>query len=300
MFAGAGDKRQQAFVRIEQGERLLMKMDRLTPSGTGPSHLSKRIGFTLIELLVVIAIIAILAGMLLPALGRAKAKGQRIACLNNLRLIALFMHLYTDDNNDIFPAHRNQGLNTDAEPPSRTNWWGTVIVGYGNGNSNLFHCHSLKGKRFDNGVRWQWKFDCHLVGYGMNAFFLGYHPYGPESTVNAGGVNFTTRPWLKRSSVLSPTENVCVGEAMPKSDLLWSSSLWWPTSCMDQKLSASKAFEGIDPIRHLGTGNVVFNDGHSEPRKDATINPPVDPVSGGPKAAVNSRYWDPLQRAGNL
>lgn len=57
-------------------------------------------GFTLIELLVVISIIAILAGLLLPTLAKAKMKGQGIACMNNNRQIMLAWRLYADDNND--------------------------------------------------------------------------------------------------------------------------------------------------------------------------------------------------------
>ena len=66
------------------------------------NNFSKR-GFTLIELLVVIAIIAILAGLLLPALAKAKQKGQATICLNDLKQVGLAMLMFADENDDMIP-----------------------------------------------------------------------------------------------------------------------------------------------------------------------------------------------------
>jgi len=98
--------------------------------GRGDPCSPRRAGaFTLIELLVVIAIIAILAGLLLPALSAAKAKAHRIACVNNQRQLSLTWQMYAGDNQDRLPA------NGYANPASGIKLW---VLGDGHWNPPTF------------------------------------------------------------------------------------------------------------------------------------------------------------------
>src|SRR5690349_6135250 len=84
----------------------------------GEHLITAKCAFTLVELLVVIALIATLAGLLLPALGRAKESGRGAACLSNLHQIGLALQLYVSDNNNRLPTMRDKSLTTTNELPS--------------------------------------------------------------------------------------------------------------------------------------------------------------------------------------
>jgi prepilin-type N-terminal cleavage/methylation domain-containing protein len=102
-------------------------------------------GFTLVEMLVVIAIIAILAALLLPAIGAAKRKAQRTVCVNNLRQINLGIRMYADDSHDSSPSTNGAALTSTNTLPLYTSYKALMknyvgLNGASSSQDKLFRC----------------------------------------------------------------------------------------------------------------------------------------------------------------
>jgi prepilin-type N-terminal cleavage/methylation domain-containing protein/prepilin-type processing-associated H-X9-DG protein len=132
--------------------------------------------FTLVELLVVIAIIALLAGLLLPVLGRAKAQGKGTACLSNLRQIGVALQLYVDENENKMPVLYDAPLPPTGGP--RTNTLDVVLTNH-LGSVEVLRCPADRQRLFEQtGSSYAW--NTLVNGQSGDRFSLLTIPFDPH------------------------------------------------------------------------------------------------------------------------
>jgi prepilin-type N-terminal cleavage/methylation domain-containing protein len=146
-------------------------------------------GFTLIELLVVIAIIAILAGMILPALARSKDKAKALQCMNNTRQIALATHVYTGDSSDCFPY--GVDVKNDATWSNPTAWT-MLLLPYVGGSTNGARVYACPSDLTGAGINYPSGFILFQSNYRANAYVFRNTTTGVKKALRLADVRATT------------------------------------------------------------------------------------------------------------